>query len=95
MGLYFEQQIFFQGEHDKGNIVGLNQHTGEPVDPQMEGIFDNYAVKCQIINSGYAKDTIVFCALATLIMIPSIQRPWLKHLGSIVILSLLMFFGIC
>lgn len=42
-----------QGEHDKGNIVGLNQHTGEPIDPQMEGIFDNYAVKRQIVNSGY------------------------------------------
>ncbi|MCD9639768.1 T-complex protein 1 subunit zeta [Datura stramonium] len=40
------------GRHDKGNVVGLNQHTGEPVDPQMEGIFDNYSVKRQIINSG-------------------------------------------
>ena len=45
--------MFVQGEHDKGNIVGLNQHTGEPIDPQMEGIFDNYSVKRQIINSGY------------------------------------------
>ena len=44
--------IYFQGEHDRGNIVGLNQHTGEPIDPQMEGIFDNYSVKRQIINSG-------------------------------------------
>ena len=42
-----------QGEHDQGNVVGLNQHTGEPIDPQMEGIFDNYSVKRQIINSGY------------------------------------------
>ncbi|KAK4410195.1 T-complex protein 1 subunit zeta 1 [Sesamum angolense] len=42
----------FQGEHDKGNVVGLNLHTGEPIDPQMEGIFDNYSVKRQIINSG-------------------------------------------
>lgn len=33
--------------------MGLNQHTGEPIDPHMEGIFDNYAVKRQIINSGY------------------------------------------
>ncbi|XP_059293268.1 T-complex protein 1 subunit zeta 1-like [Lycium ferocissimum] len=44
--------IALTGEHDKGNIVGLNQHTGEPIDPQMEGIFDNYAVKRQIVNSG-------------------------------------------
>lgn len=33
--------------------MGLNQHTGEPIDPQMEGIFDNYSVKRQILNSGY------------------------------------------
>ncbi|KAI3451756.1 hypothetical protein Pfo_008421 [Paulownia fortunei] len=40
------------GEHGKGNVVGLNQHTGEPIDPQMEGIFDNYSVKHQLITSG-------------------------------------------
>jgi len=45
--------MVFQGEHDKGNIVGLSLNTGEPVDPAMEGIFDNYSVKRQIINSGY------------------------------------------
>ncbi|KAK6128473.1 hypothetical protein DH2020_037787 [Rehmannia glutinosa] len=44
--------IELTGEHDKGNVVGLNLHTGEPIDPQMEGIFDNYSVKRQIINSG-------------------------------------------
>ncbi|KAK4346805.1 hypothetical protein RND71_033144 [Anisodus tanguticus] len=49
--------IALTGEHDKGNIVGLNQHTGEPIDPQMEGIFDNYAVKRQIVNSGYVEVT--------------------------------------
>ncbi|WRX16712.1 Chaperonin Cpn60/GroEL/TCP-1 family - like 10 [Theobroma cacao] len=44
--------IGLTGEHDRGNIVGLNHQTGEPMDPQMEGIFDNYSVKRQIINSG-------------------------------------------
>lgn len=47
--------VAYQGEHDRGNIVGLNQHTGEPIDPHMEGIFDNYSVKRQIINSGFVK----------------------------------------
>ncbi|KAL0431298.1 UNVERIFIED_CONTAM: T-complex protein 1 subunit zeta 1 [Sesamum radiatum] len=47
--------IELAGEHDKGNVVGLNLHTGEPIDPQMEGIFDNYSVKRQIINSGYVR----------------------------------------
>lgn len=45
--------MFIQGEHDRGNVVGLNQNTGEPINPQMEGIFDNYSVKRQLINSGY------------------------------------------
>ncbi|XP_077214053.1 T-complex protein 1 subunit zeta 1-like [Tasmannia lanceolata] len=44
--------ITLLGEHEKRNIVGLNHHTGEPIDPTMEGIFDNYSVKRQIINSG-------------------------------------------
>ncbi|CAJ2668843.1 unnamed protein product [Trifolium pratense] len=44
--------IALTGEHDRGNVVGLSQNTGEPIDPQMEGIFDNYSVKRQIINSG-------------------------------------------
>ncbi|XWS75448.1 hypothetical protein CRYUN_Cryun01aG0088700 [Craigia yunnanensis] len=42
----------FQKESMTGNIVGLNHQTGDPMDPQMEGIFDNYSVKRQIINSG-------------------------------------------
>ncbi|KMZ68529.1 T-complex protein 1 subunit zeta [Zostera marina] len=44
--------ISLTGEHDRDNVVGLNQHNGEPIDPSMEGIFDNYNVKRQIINSG-------------------------------------------
>ncbi|GJM92895.1 hypothetical protein PR202_ga09401 [Eleusine coracana subsp. coracana] len=44
--------VSLQNEHDRGLVVGLNHHTGEPIDPQMEGIFDNYSVKRQIINSG-------------------------------------------
>lgn len=40
-----------QSEHDHGAVVGLNLVTGEPMDPQTEGVFDNYNVKKQIINS--------------------------------------------
>jgi hypothetical protein len=43
--------------------VGLNHHTGEPIDPQMEGIFDNYSVKRQIINSGYVSQLFI-CLLS-------------------------------
>lgn len=31
--------------------VGLDVNTGEPINPKDAGIFDNYVVKKQIINS--------------------------------------------
>lgn len=34
-------------EHNDGNIVGIDVETGEPCDPENEGIFDNYRVKRQ------------------------------------------------
>ncbi|CAI5999682.1 unnamed protein product [Closterium sp. NIES-64] len=43
--------IQLQSEHAKGNVVGLNVTTGEPMDPHVEGVFDNYSVKQQLINS--------------------------------------------
>lgn len=43
--------ITLKSEHDNGNVVGLNVTTGEPMDPQMEGVFDNYSVKAQMVNS--------------------------------------------
>lgn len=45
-----------QSEHDKGNVVGLNLQDGEPIDPLLAGIFDNYSVKRQLINSGYVQN---------------------------------------
>jgi T-complex protein 1 subunit zeta len=53
----------FKNEHDRGLVVGLNHHSGEPIDPQMEGIFDNYSVKRQIINSGYVMQQSVFVTM--------------------------------
>ncbi|EFJ08216.1 hypothetical protein SELMODRAFT_161138 [Selaginella moellendorffii] len=43
--------ITLQSEHDNGNIVGLNINTGEAMDPQVEGVFDNYSVKRQIVDA--------------------------------------------
>ena len=40
-----------QEEFEQGNRVGLDISTGEPLDPQMAGIYDNYLVKKQIIQS--------------------------------------------
>lgn len=43
--------IAVQEEHEKGMIVGLDVETGEPFDPKMGGVFDNFSVKKQIIES--------------------------------------------
>lgn len=43
--------IKLQEEHEKGNIVGVDVSTGEALDPKLSGIYDNYIVKKQIINS--------------------------------------------
>ncbi|CAK9868552.1 unnamed protein product [Sphagnum jensenii] len=43
--------IKLESEHDNGNVVGLDHTTGDPMDPNLQGIFDNYSVKRQIINS--------------------------------------------
>jgi T-complex protein 1 subunit zeta len=40
-----------QEECEKGNVVGLDVSTGEPMDPKLAGIYDNYIVKKQIIQS--------------------------------------------
>jgi len=43
--------VKLQEEHNKGNKVGLDVLTGEPIDPMAAAIFDNYIVKRQILNS--------------------------------------------
>lgn len=43
--------IKLQEEHERGNVVGLDIATGEPLDPQVAGIYDNLIVKRQIILS--------------------------------------------
>ena len=40
-----------QEEYERGSKVGLDISTGDPLDPQMAGIFDNYLVKKQVIQS--------------------------------------------
>eukprot|EP01096_Ripella_sp_DP13-Kostka_P013846 TRINITY_DN609_c0_g1_i1.p1 TRINITY_DN609_c0_g1~~TRINITY_DN609_c0_g1_i1.p1 ORF type:complete len:537 (-),score=261.04 TRINITY_DN609_c0_g1_i1:152-1762(-) len=39
--------IALQSEHSDGHIVGLDLDSGEPFDPETEGVFDNYRVKRQ------------------------------------------------
>jgi len=39
--------IALQQEHAEGHVVGLDLDTGEPFDPDAEGVYDNYRVKKQ------------------------------------------------
>lgn len=40
-----------QDEHADGLVVGLDLQSGEPFDPTVEGIWDNYRVKRQMLHS--------------------------------------------
>ena len=39
-----------QEEAEAGSCVGLDVGSGEPADPHLGGIFDNYLVKRQILQ---------------------------------------------
>lgn len=43
--------ITLQEECERGSVVGVDVATGEGLDPGMAGIFDNYIVKKQILQS--------------------------------------------
>ncbi|KAK7210476.1 hypothetical protein V2G26_017654 [Clonostachys chloroleuca] len=50
-----------QDEHNEGDIVGLNLETGEPMDPELEGVFDSYRVlrNCMASSSGIASNLLL------------------------------------
>ncbi len=41
-----------QEEHERGSVVGLDVATGEPFDPTLGGVLDNYIVKKQVRTCG-------------------------------------------
>ncbi|CAL1707737.1 unnamed protein product [Somion occarium] len=43
--------VKLQEEQAEGNTVGIDLQTGEPFDPTVEGIWDNYRVKRQMLHS--------------------------------------------
>lgn len=45
--------VALQDEQAEGNTVGLDLQSGEPFDPTVEGIWDNYRVKRQMLHSWY------------------------------------------
>ncbi|GFR52544.1 hypothetical protein Agub_g15119 [Astrephomene gubernaculifera] len=46
-----EALLALQEEHERGNVVGFDVGTGEPMDPSTAGVYDNYIVKRQILQS--------------------------------------------
>ena len=42
--------LFLQEEHERGGCVGLDVASGEPADPHLSGVLDNYIVKRQILQ---------------------------------------------
>lgn len=43
--------VTLQDEAAEGHVVGLDVNSGEPLDPVVEGIWDNYRVKRHMIHS--------------------------------------------
>lgn len=50
-----------QDEYADGQVVGLNLETGEPMDPELEGIFDSFRVlrNCIASSSGIASNLLL------------------------------------
>ncbi|EMD32143.1 hypothetical protein CERSUDRAFT_144310 [Gelatoporia subvermispora B] len=43
--------VALQDEQADGNVVGIDLQSGEPFDPTVEGVWDNYRVKRQMLHS--------------------------------------------
>eukprot|EP00124_Ichthyophonus_hoferi_P004217 Ihof_evm1s439 gene=Ihof_evmTU1s439 len=46
-----DTMVALQEEYLEGHLAGLDVETGEPINPCDEGIWDNYRVKRQLLNS--------------------------------------------
>jgi T-complex protein 1 subunit zeta len=46
-----ESILKLQEAYSKGNVVGIDVHTGEPFDPDTEGVYDNYIVIRNMIEN--------------------------------------------
>lgn len=49
-------------EHLEGNAVGLSLETGEPMDPELEGVFDSFRVlRNSIASSSGIASNLLLC----------------------------------
>jgi T-complex protein 1 subunit zeta len=49
--------VALQDECADGNVVGIDLKSGAPFDPTVEGVWDNYRVKRQILHSWFVFKT--------------------------------------
>ncbi len=52
--------VALQDEYADGNVVGLDLQSGEPFDPTVEGVWDNYRVKRQMLHSRFVCPILIF-----------------------------------
>lgn len=52
--------VALQDEAADGNIVGIDLHSGEPFDPTVQGIWENYRVKRQMLHSWLVRPHVVY-----------------------------------
>lgn len=51
-----------QDEHAEGDVVGLNLETGEPMDPELEGVFDSFRVlRNSVASSSSIASNLLLC----------------------------------
>jgi hypothetical protein len=55
-----DTMVALQEEYLGGHLAGLDMETGDPIDPADAGIWDNFRVKRQLLNSWYVL-TVVMC----------------------------------
>ena len=50
-----------QDEQRNGDVVGLNLETGEPMDPELEGVYDSFRVlrNCMASSSSIASNLLL------------------------------------
>jgi chaperonin GroEL (HSP60 family) len=66
--------VALQDEYADGNVVGLDLQSGEPFDPTVEGVWDNYRVKRQMLHSRFVRPTFLLIQFGWLTLIQNHKR---------------------
>jgi T-complex protein 1 subunit zeta len=64
--------VALQEEASEGAIAGIDLKSGEPYDPTVEGIWDNYRVKRQMLHSWFVPHLLIPPDSSTIKIVPSL-----------------------